>query len=165
MHPSCIHLLLPPSANQLHLPTPSTGLLSDFGAIFVTTRPGGSHHDCVVSYGVEKCTVGALVSHNVIHNVRHFDHSGAGLYTDESSSGTNLTHNLVFDCGGWGVHLHCGQKHSVVNNIFAGNAAQLPVVGATKASKDYGLEPFCNFRSHNTSVQVQHCPQYTAHTT
>jgi hypothetical protein len=75
------------------------------------------------------------------------------MYTDESSSGTNLTHNLVFDVGGWGLHLHCGQQHSVVNNIFAGNAAQLPTPGARAHYADYGLEPFCNFEFHNTSVQ------------
>ena len=101
-----------------HIHAAGTGLLSDFGAIFVTSRPGTP--DCIASWGSHKCAVAALVHGNVIHNVRHFDHSGIGLYTDESSSHANLTNNLVFDCGSWGLHLHCGTDHVVLNNIFAG---------------------------------------------
>ena len=136
-----------------HVHQAGTGLLSDFGAIFVTSRPGSP--DCVATWGADKCAVAALVHGNVIHNVRHFDHSGIGLYTDESSSSANLTGNLVYDCGSWGLHLHCGTRHVVQNNIFAGNAAQKPDTSvATYAERgDYAAEPFCNFGSHPTSTQ------------
>lgn len=136
-----------------HVHKAGTGLLSDFGAIFVTSRPGSP--DCVSTWGAEKCAVAALVHGNVIHNVRHFDHSGIGIYTDESSSHANLTNNLVFDCGSWGLHLHCGTHHVVHNNLFVGNAAQTPDTSvATYAQRgDYAVEPFCNFRSHPTSTQ------------
>eukprot|EP00039_Didymoeca_costata_P025599 m.13918 g.13918 ORF g.13918 m.13918 type:complete len:779 (+) comp4953_c0_seq2:339-2675(+) len=129
------------------------GLLSDFGAIFVTSRPG-SGADCIGSYGEQRCQVAVLVTNNVIHTVRHFDHSGIGIYTDESSSLTNITKNLVFDCGSWGLHLHCGDKHVVRNNIFAGNAAQQPVALETYSLRsNYAVEPFCNFGAHNDSIQ------------
>ena len=136
-----------------HVHDVGMGLLSDFGAIFVTTRP--SSGDCVVGWGEERCGVSALVDSNVVHNVRHYDHSGIGLYTDESSGMANLTRNLVFDCGSWGLHLHCGRRHLVRGNIFAGNAAQLPDSGVTsdKERGDYAAEPFCNFKSHGGSSQ------------
>eukprot|EP00658_Telonema_sp_P-2_P013578 TRINITY_DN15144_c0_g1_i12.p1 TRINITY_DN15144_c0_g1~~TRINITY_DN15144_c0_g1_i12.p1 ORF type:complete len:764 (+),score=122.43 TRINITY_DN15144_c0_g1_i12:203-2494(+) len=134
-----------------HIHDVGLGLLSDFGAIFVTSRPG-AEPDCVEAYGQPHCNVAALVAHNVVHAVRHFDHSGIGLYTDESSSLTNISHNLVFDCGSWGLHLHCGNRHSVQNNIFAGNAAQLPASGYSQNGA-YAVEPFCNFRFHPNSSQ------------
>jgi hypothetical protein len=136
-----------------HISKAGTGLLSDFGAVFVTSRPG--HPDCVSTWGQGKCAVAALIHGNVIHQVRHFDHSGIGLYTDESSSLANLTGNLVFDCGSWGLHLHCGTRHTVRNNIFAGNAAQPPDgrVETYAERGHYAAEPFCNFRSHPTSSQ------------
>ena len=85
------------------------------------------------------------MSGNVIHNVRHFDHGGAGIYTDESSGRTNITRNLVFDVGGWGLHLHCGMWHAVTHNVFAGNKAQPPIGVYASKQQDYAVEPFCNF--------------------
>eukprot|EP00040_Diaphanoeca_grandis_P042371 m.264827 g.264827 ORF g.264827 m.264827 type:complete len:883 (-) comp58457_c0_seq1:215-2863(-) len=139
------------SGNHVH--NVGLSLFSDFGAIFVTTRPGSGASDCVARFGNDNCNVLALVTNNVIHGVRHHDHGGAGIYTDESSGRTNITNNLVFNASGWGVHIHCGWKHLVQNNIFAGNAAVTPAPFPTYQLRDYALEPFCNFGYHPTSSQ------------
>jgi len=139
------------SGNHVH--EIGMSLLSDFGGIFVTTRPAHGSNDCVAGYGDNSCNVLALVAGNSVHSVRHHDHGGAGIYTDESSGRTNVTDNLVFNCSGWGLHLHCGWKHVVVNNLFAGNTAVAPAPFAAYEKSDYAAEPWCNFHSHNTSSQ------------
>ena len=137
-----------------HVHNVGLGLLSDFGGIFVTTRPGGGHGaDCAEAYGPDACNVLAVVSGNVVHGVRHHDHGGAGIYTDESSGRTNITRNLVFNNSGWGMHIHCGMRHRVENNIFAGNAAVAPAPFPQYMERDYSAEPFCNFHSHPHSAQ------------
>eukprot|EP00035_Acanthoeca_spectabilis_P030685 m.10422 g.10422 ORF g.10422 m.10422 type:complete len:779 (+) comp4318_c0_seq1:371-2707(+) len=137
-----------------HVHNVGLGELSDFGGIFVTTRPGGAHgRDCAEAYGPDACNVLALVSGNVVHGVRHHDHGGAGIYTDESSGRANITHNLVFNNSGWGVHLHCGGWHTLVNNVFAGNAAIPPAPFPQYMLRDYSAEPFCNFGAHPLTVQ------------
>jgi hypothetical protein len=68
---------------------------------------------------------------------------------------TNVTNNLVFDCGSWGLHLHCGNQHYVRNNLFAGNTAQPPsnLVASYTNRATYAIEPFCNFKFHSNSSQ------------
>lgn len=139
------------SANHVH--DVGLSLLSDFGGIFVTTTPAHNVADCVEGYGDNYCNVLALVRGNVVHGVRHHDHGGTGIYTDESSGRTNITGNLVFNCSGWGLHLHCGWKHTVSDNLFAGNCAVPPAPFPQYQERDYAAEPWCNFHSHTTSSQ------------
>lgn len=80
-----------------------TGLLSDYGGIFVTTRPGTeATGDCGPRH---ECNVAAVVDSNVVRSLRHFDHASNGLYVDEAAARVNLTRNLVFDLGtlGWRI--------------------------------------------------------------
>jgi len=139
---------------QNHVHNLGLGMLSDFGGIFVTTIPGGkTGGDCASAHGADYCNVLAVLDGNVVHGVRHHDHGGAGIYTDESSGRANITNNLVFNCSGWGLHLHCGQWHTVENNVFVGNAAVPPAPFSQYAERDYAAEPFCNFHDHSDSVQ------------
>jgi hypothetical protein len=45
-----------------HIHNVGLSMLSDFGAIFVTTRPGGRGQDCGEAYGADACNV--LVGEN-----------------------------------------------------------------------------------------------------
>ena len=49
--------------------------------------------------------------------------------------------------------MHCGARHTVVNNVFAGNAAETPSPFGPYLERDYAAEPFCNFQSHGGTVQ------------
>jgi hypothetical protein len=89
--------------------------LNDFGAIYLSTNG----YTCEAT---ETCFMPSLVAGNLVTDVAGYAFAGSGVYTDENMAGLFAVGNVFAYVSHNAVYLHCGDNHTVVNNIlYAGH--------------------------------------------
>ncbi|MCC6445851.1 MAG: right-handed parallel beta-helix repeat-containing protein, partial [Armatimonadetes bacterium] len=78
------------------------GVLSDVGGIYTNSISPGTR-----------------IRYNIVHDIRHRDYGGWGIYNDQGSADILVEKNIVYRCSSGPLFVSCTRNITVVNNIFA----------------------------------------------
>lgn len=91
------------------------GVMSDVGGIYTNS-----------------ISPGTCIRYNVVHDVKHRDYGGRGIYTDQGSADILIEKNLVYRCSSGPLFVSICRDITVENNIFAfGSEYQIFSAGLT----------------------------------
>ncbi|CAK8674992.1 unnamed protein product [Clavelina lepadiformis] len=90
------------------------GILNDFGGIYLSSNPGCSGPNAILS----NCHLHARVAFNIIHHASAYLYGGLGVYGDTAVSSLRVEKNWLYDLDGAAINFHCGQNNFALNNMI-----------------------------------------------
>jgi len=117
--------------------TINVGNIVEFNAVLHTSQISNDS-GAIYMLGRSHVDTKAVIANNLVDDTGAADQHTIGIYLDDSSSGVDVSKNIVRNIGTHGVQLHGGDNNNVHNNIFDLGSATASAVLFQSAPADTG---------------------------